>query len=394
MPITSVALQDAELTDVLLRFEKDDQGKEKQCIVYFSSVRKTVDAARDFAANRVAKTENAELIELAKDIKNEVHNDYYLAELVSKGVAYHIGYLPASIRQRIERLFHEGAITAIFCTSTLVEGVNLPADNLFITDFKNGLSHMSAIDFRNLIGRVGRLEYNLYGNVFLVAINEKASEKYVSRLQEEIPEQSLSVEKELTRPQKKHVIKTLLSGTIVIDKQLKSQSPDSYDLMRKFAIILLNDSGVNEEKVKEVDAQQTEKERYSGKLPVEGMPVRCLKYTTLGVPDKRLDCKNFDKLELGQKYFNVYWYDENGEIIAAGMCAQWKNDSEFMLKSFSQYNPGQKGETQTTDSGNSSDTGPGSGSSLREDYDDPEDLYEDGDYEDLDEAWDEWEEGW
>ena len=241
IPITSIALPDADLTDVLLRFEKDEHGKEKQCIVYFSSVRKTVDAARYFAANRVPKTDNAELMELAKDIKNEVHNDYYLAELISKGVAYHIGYLPASIRQRIEQLFHEGAITALFCTSTLVEGVNLPADNLFITDYKNGRSHMSAIDFRNLIGRVGRLEYNLYGNVFLVAINEKTAEKYVSRLQEEIPEQTLSVEKELTRPQKRHVIKTLLSGTIVIDKQLKSQSPDSYDLMRKFAIILLSD---------------------------------------------------------------------------------------------------------------------------------------------------------
>ena len=44
--------------------------------------------------------------------------------------------------------------------------------------------------------------------------------------------------------------------------------------------------------------------------------------------------------------------------------------------------------------GGSTDTGPGSGHSLREDYDDPEDLYEDGDYDDLDEAWDEWEEGW
>ena len=43
---------------------------------------------------------------------------------------------------------------------------------------------------------------------------------------------------------------------------------------------------------------------------------------------------------------------------------------------------------------NGGNTGPGSGSSLREDYDDPEDLYEDGDYDDLDEAWDEWEEGW
>lgn len=44
--------------------------------------------------------------------------------------------------------------------------------------------------------------------------------------------------------------------------------------------------------------------------------------------------------------------------------------------------------------GGSTDTGPGSGHSLREDYGDPEDLYEDGDYDDLDEAWDEWEEGW
>ena len=44
--------------------------------------------------------------------------------------------------------------------------------------------------------------------------------------------------------------------------------------------------------------------------------------------------------------------------------------------------------------GGSTDTGPGSGHSLREDYGDPEDLYEDGDYDDLNEAWDEWEEGW
>ena len=49
---------------------------------------------------------------------------------------------------------------------------------------------------------------------------------------------------------------------------------------------------------------------------------------------------------------------------------------------------------QTFNYSGSTDTGPGSGHSLREDYSDPEDLYEDGDYDDLDEAWDEWEEGW
>ena len=44
--------------------------------------------------------------------------------------------------------------------------------------------------------------------------------------------------------------------------------------------------------------------------------------------------------------------------------------------------------------GGSADIGSGSGYSLREDYGDPEDLYEDGGYDDFDEAWDEWEEGW
>lgn len=134
--------------------------------------------------------------------------------------------------------------------------------------------------------------------------------------------------------------------------------------------------------------EQSLKDQYSGKLPVEGMPVSCLKYTSLGEPDKRLNCKNFEKLEQNQKYFNVYWYDENGEMIAAGMCAQWKNDSEYMLKSFSQYYPSGGNNGQTFNYGN----GGSNSGSLRDDYDNPEDLWEDNQdwYEDEDEAWDDW----
>lgn len=137
--------------------------------------------------------------------------------------------------------------------------------------------------------------------------------------------------------------------------------------------------------------EQSLKDKYSGKLPVEGMPVSCLKYTSLGEPDKRLNCKNFEKLEQNQKYFNVYWYDENGEMIAAGMCAQWKNDGEYMLKSFSQYYPSGSNKGQTFHYGN----GDNNSGSLRDDYDNPEDLWEDNQdwYEDEDEAWDEWENG-
>lgn len=137
--------------------------------------------------------------------------------------------------------------------------------------------------------------------------------------------------------------------------------------------------------------EQSLKNQYSGKLPVEGMPVSCLKYTSLGEPDKRLNCKNFEKLEQNQKYFNVYWYDGNGEMIAAGMCAQWRDDSEFMLKSFSQYYPSGSNKGQTFHYGN----GDNNSGSIRDDYDNPEDLWEDNQdwYEDEDEAWDEWENG-
>lgn len=242
IPLTSIAIDDADLTDVLLRFEKDENGKEVQSIVYFPSTRKTVVAARDFAANRVEKTDCKELMDLAQDIKNEVHGEYYLVDLIKKGIAYHIGYLPSSIRQRIEDLFKDGKITMLFCTSTLIEGVNLPADNLFVTDFKNGTKHMKPVDFRNLIGRVGRLEYNLYGNVFLVAISEKAKEKYEQLLEANIKPQTLSVEKGLTKPQKRNVIEALVAGTVEFEEYPRgTQSGDSYDLMRKFGITLLND---------------------------------------------------------------------------------------------------------------------------------------------------------
>ena len=135
--------------------------------------------------------------------------------------------------------------------------------------------------------------------------------------------------------------------------------------------------------------EQSLKDQYSGKLPVEGMPVSCLKYTSLGEPDKRLNCKNFEKLEQNQKYFNVYWYDGNGEMIAAGMCAQWRDDSEFMLKTFSQYYPSGSNKGQTFHYGN----GDNNSGSIRDDYDNPEDLWEDNQDWYEDEAWDEWENG-
>jgi len=61
----------------------------------------------------------------------------------------------------------------MFCTSTLLEGVNLPAKNIFIFSNKIGNSNFSNIDFWNLAGRAGRLSKELSGNIICVRINNK-----------------------------------------------------------------------------------------------------------------------------------------------------------------------------------------------------------------------------
>ncbi len=214
-------------------------GNNAQNIVYCNSIAKAVRYACEFAEGK-PKRDEEELLTLAKDIMNEVHGDYYLADIISRGVAYHIGYLPSAIRMRIEELYRKGLIHTIFSTSTLVEGVNLPADNLFITHYKNGRPEMNVVDFKNLVGRVGRIEYNLFGNVFLVRLEESVkAEKFIKLVKEEVPEQQLSLVTQLKPAEKKRIVDSLLEGNIEFHKE--NQSYDHYALMRKFAIILLRD---------------------------------------------------------------------------------------------------------------------------------------------------------
>lgn len=246
-----------DVNDFLLAIEtqnrKLSKEKRKQSIVYYNGRDKAIRAAYSYY-ERVKPNgprKDPLLEALSKDIQEEVHQWYYLAEMVRYGIAYHIGYLPASIRARIEELFKSGNITVMFCTSTLLEGVNLPADNLFIMENKIFLSEMNTIDFHNLIGRVGRISFNLYGNVCFVAErNSKiTTDDYVRMLGQEIPEQSLSIATDpnvLKKVEKQYVADILKSGKSEIPRRVNAdgkamQSEESYEMVRRFATILQGD---------------------------------------------------------------------------------------------------------------------------------------------------------
>lgn len=214
-------------------------GEGARSIVYSNSKDNVVEYALQYAT-QLQPLHDSDLDVLAQDIRQDVHGDYYLADIVEKGVAYHMGYLPSTIRARIESLYKDGKIRTLFCTSTLLEGVNLPADNLFITSHKNG-GDMSPVDFRNLMGRVGRIEFNLYGNVFLVCIKRKTKkERFLHLLQEKIVPQQLSLATALTPEQKTGIVSVLKSGQAEIPKD-GSLPPAEYSLIRKVANILLKD---------------------------------------------------------------------------------------------------------------------------------------------------------
>lgn len=116
--------------------------------------------------------ESNNITELIKIVKKIIHKDYRLAKVLDKRIAFHYGNMPLLIRQEIERLFKEGEIKYLICTSTLLEGVNLPAKSIYIRKPHRGKdTPLNQNDFWNLAGRAGRWGKEFSGNIICIEPN-------------------------------------------------------------------------------------------------------------------------------------------------------------------------------------------------------------------------------
>jgi hypothetical protein len=106
--------------------------------------------------------------------KEEVSDRWSVVLAMEKGFLVHTGQIPPSTRNFESSLFNKkgSGFDTILCTSTLLEGVNSPAENLIITfpsrttDDYSDPNYFSAFDFFNLVGRTGRLFEHLVGNAY------------------------------------------------------------------------------------------------------------------------------------------------------------------------------------------------------------------------------------
>lgn len=145
---------------------------DQKSIIYCNTKEDTINYALNFSRTLLDKNDE-QINEVISIIKGYLHEKYFLIDCLKKGVAYHFGSLPQRIREKVEHLFTEKIIDYVFCTSTLLEGVNLPAKNIFILSNAIGLTKFTDIDFWNLAGRAGRLTKELSGNIICTRIERK-----------------------------------------------------------------------------------------------------------------------------------------------------------------------------------------------------------------------------
>ena len=168
--------------------ERASQSKEKgvlNCINQFTNLNQT----GIIYCPRIAETESLatsyadtigydikgddEIQGLISYINTEILEDkdrdkWHLIKCLESRGAFHHGGLPQEIQFYIIDLFNKKKLNAIFCTSTIIEGINMEAKNVIIYRFRDKKSRpkMKYLDYENLVGRAGRLGKYFGGNIY------------------------------------------------------------------------------------------------------------------------------------------------------------------------------------------------------------------------------------
>lgn len=204
-------------------------------IIYFNKPKDIEMFSAKFMENKQT-LQNGEIERVCSNLKEFIHPQYQLLDCIKRGIVYHHGSVPDSVRIYMEHIFSiYPEIRYVVTSSTLLEGVNLAADKLFILDNRKGRGFLSPSNFKNLIGRVNRFSEVFNGRN--------------SRLIKLEPEIYLVVG-EFYR--KKVQIESYLQKTMKVDKTVSDEVDN----------ILLCNTNLNNDQLDELDREKEFIENY------------------------------------------------------------------------------------------------------------------------------------
>jgi hypothetical protein len=172
-----------------------DLGTDSKNIIFSPKADQARKTAVALAENKNEKVQN--LDSLISYLGSTVHKNYDLCKTLKNGFAYHHGKLPHHVRRVLEKAISEKMINNVVCTTTLMQGVNLPAQNviirnpnLFLTK-RFGEPRLTGYEIANLRGRAGRLLKDCLGRTFI--LDEKAFEVEGEEQQDLFSEQTKEI---------------------------------------------------------------------------------------------------------------------------------------------------------------------------------------------------------
>lgn len=144
-------------------------------IIFSPTTGQAMKTAVGLAENFETRENSPEIKELESYIKSTVHENYSLCTAISKGIAYHHGKMPTHVRNVVEYSIKNKMINNVVCTTTLMQGVNLPAQNVIIRNpylaiktQKGQKPKLTDYEIANLRGRAGRLLKDFIGRTFVL----------------------------------------------------------------------------------------------------------------------------------------------------------------------------------------------------------------------------------
>lgn len=98
-------------------------------------------------------------------IKENISYPWTLSECLLYGIAVHDGSMPKNITTSTIQYFNDKKLKYLFCTNTIIEGVNTSAKYVVYYDDKIGPKDVDYFDYSNIKGRAGRLMEHYVGQV-------------------------------------------------------------------------------------------------------------------------------------------------------------------------------------------------------------------------------------
>lgn len=141
----------------------------EQNIIYCSSPARVRYLAKKFSRFIESKIEslNEAKFEIFEWIEKNISPQWSLIDILKKGIGIHDGALQKHITTSIIDYFNNGLLNYLFCTTTIIEGVNTSAKNIFFFDSKKGMgTKIDYFDYSNIKGRAGRLMIHYTGNIY------------------------------------------------------------------------------------------------------------------------------------------------------------------------------------------------------------------------------------